>query len=86
MAALRVIDSIEEAEAKAKNNRESSCMNSFPALPAGSYFKAVYSPVHYLRVSCFQSMRKVLSTVDPPRKYRCAHWLEGRELLWTWWA
>lgn len=36
MAALRAIDSIEEAEAKAKNNRDSSCTKSFPTLPAGT--------------------------------------------------
>ena len=35
LAALRAIDSIEEAEAKDKNNRNSSCANSFPALAAG---------------------------------------------------
>ena len=35
IAALRATDSIEEADAKAKNNRENSCVNSFPALPVG---------------------------------------------------
>ena len=33
IAALRATDSIEEADAKAKNN---SCVNSFPALPVGT--------------------------------------------------
>ena len=35
IAALRATDSIEEADAKAKNNRDNSCVNSFPALPVG---------------------------------------------------
>ena len=63
IAALRATDSIEEADAKVKNNRDSSCVNSFPALPAGT-LKAVYSPVYYLKVSSFQGMRKVLSVVN----------------------
>ena len=36
IVAFRAIDSIEEAEAKAKNRRDSSCTNSFPALPRGT--------------------------------------------------
>ena len=36
IAALRATDSIEEADAKATNNQNSSCVNSFPALPAGT--------------------------------------------------
>ena len=35
ITALRATDSIEEADTKAKNN---SCVNSFPALPVGTYF------------------------------------------------
>ena len=34
--ALRAIDSIEEAEAKAENRRESSRTNSLPLLPTGT--------------------------------------------------
>ena len=36
IAALRATVSIEETDAKTKNNRDNSFVNSFPALPVGT--------------------------------------------------